>query len=182
MIGVSTLALLFVPIFYVWFEGWAERRGAKSAVKLAAKLAERNIPITDKLRLAILKGPGTVYDPKADVKVSPDGTLTITTPPDFNPEATEDQKVGIESLTDKQREDNVHAEDAVSDEEAQRALKRKDNKIAEKLEQANEQSAKGWMLKTTAKKEENNEKKIPDFGGGRVVRSVSLLLRGRSRL
>ena len=142
MIGVSTLALLFVPIFYVWFEGWAERRGAKSAVKLAAKLAERNIPITDKLRLAILKGPGTVYDPKADVKVSPDGTLTITNSPDFNPEATEDQKVGIESLTDKQREDNVHAEDAVSDEEAQRALKRKDNKIAEKLEQANEQSQK----------------------------------------
>lgn len=142
MIGVSTLALLFVPIFYVWFEGWAERRGAKSAVKLAAKLAERNIPITDKLRLAILKGPGTVYDPKADVKVSPDGTLTITNSPDFNPEATEDQKVGIESLTDKQREDNVHAEDAVSDEEALRALKRKDNKIAEKLEQANEQSQK----------------------------------------
>ena len=43
-------------------------------------------------------------------------------------------------------------------------------------------SRKRLMLKTTAKKEENNEKKIPDFGDGRVVRAVSLLLRGRSRL
>mgnify|MGYP001511259426 FL=1 len=78
MIGVSTLALLFVPIFYVWFEGWAERSGAKSALKLAAKLSSRNIPITDKLRTAILRGPGTVYDPNATVKVSPSGCLLYT--------------------------------------------------------------------------------------------------------
>lgn len=98
MIGVSTLALLFVPIFYVWFEGWAERSGAKSARKLAANLVQRNIPITEKIRLAILRGSGQAYDPNAKVDVSADGQVTITNTPGFSPQAEDSQNVGLNTM------------------------------------------------------------------------------------
>lgn len=77
MIGVSTLALLFVPIFYVWFERWAEKRNGAKAVRSAAKLAERGLPITDKLRDEILRADGSAFDKDAEVKVGADGSVTV---------------------------------------------------------------------------------------------------------
>ena len=142
MIGVSTLALLFVPIFYVWFEGWAERSGAKSALKLAAKLSSRNIPITDKLRSAILRGPGTVYDPNATVKVSPTGELTITNSPGFNPEGLENQDIGIGDLTSQEQQANVKSADELTDLERDKSIKSDKTEITKVELAANEASQK----------------------------------------
>ena len=142
MIGVSTLALLFVPIFYVWFEGWAERSGAKSALKLAAKLSSRNIPITDKLRSAILRGPGTVYDPNATVKVSPTGELTITNSPGFNPEGLENQDIGIGDLTPQEQQANVKSADELTDLERDKSIKSDKTEITKVELAANEASQK----------------------------------------
>ena len=142
MIGVSTLALLFVPIFYVWFEGWTERSGAKSALKLAAKLSSRNIPITDKLRSAILRGPGTVYDPNATVKVSPTGELTITNSPGFNPEGLENQDIGIGDLTPQEQQANVKSADELTDLERDKSIKSDKTEITKVELAANEASQK----------------------------------------
>ena len=142
MIGVSTLALLFVPIFYVWFEGWAERSDAKSALKLAAKLSSRNIPITDKLRSAILRGPGTVYDPNATVKVSPTGELTITNSPGFNPEGLENQDIGIGDLTPQEQQANVKSADELTDLERDKSIKSDKTEITKVELAANEASQK----------------------------------------
>ncbi len=95
MIGVSSLALLFVPIFYVWFEGWAERRAGKSALKTGTELVRRGIPLTDKVRSALLKSAGTIYDPKASVDITPDGQVTIKNSPGFDPEKIRDADYGI---------------------------------------------------------------------------------------
>lgn len=95
MIGVSSLALLFVPIFYIWFEGWAEKRGGKSAIKTAAKLSKRGISMTEKLRRAILRRDGSLFDPKATVAVSPEGQVTITNSPGFNPATIRDADYGV---------------------------------------------------------------------------------------
>lgn len=142
MIGVSTLALLFVPIFYVWFEGWAERSGAKSALKLAAKLSSRNIPITDKLRTAILRGPGTVYDPNATVKVSPSGELTVINSPGFNPEGVENQDIGIGDLTSQEQKANVESADKLTDLEREKSVKEDKTEITKEVLSANEVSQK----------------------------------------
>lgn len=142
MIGVSTLALLFVPIFYVWFEGWAERSGAKSALKLAAKLSSRNIPITDKLRTAILRGPGTVYDPNATVKVSPSGELTVINSPGFNPEGVENQDIGIGDLTSQEQKANVESADKLTDLEREKSVKEDKTEITKEVLFANEVSQK----------------------------------------
>ncbi|MBQ8828622.1 MAG: multidrug efflux RND transporter permease subunit [Burkholderiaceae bacterium] len=81
MIGVSTLALLFVPIFYVWFERWAEKRAGKKAVQDAIQLAKRNIPLTEKIRKAILCSSGKAYDVNAKIEVTAKGQITITNSP-----------------------------------------------------------------------------------------------------
>ena len=101
MIGVSSLALLFVPIFYIWFEGWAEKRGGKSAIKTAAKLSKRGISMTEKLRRAILRRDGSLFDPKATVAVSPEGQVTITNSPGFNPATIRDADYGVLCLCPK---------------------------------------------------------------------------------
>jgi multidrug efflux pump len=95
MIGVSTLALLFVPVFYVWFEGFAERTGGRRAVKLAANLAKRNIPITEKIRNAILRSSGEAFDVNAKVAVTADGQVTVTNSPDFSEDKLNSRDLGV---------------------------------------------------------------------------------------
>ncbi|MCD8339160.1 MAG: multidrug efflux RND transporter permease subunit [Burkholderiales bacterium] len=95
MIALSSFALLFVPIFYIWFEGWAENVGAKRAIRTSAKLAERELPITEKLRLAILNGGGGIYDVDAKVTVTPKGQVTITNSPGFSVEQVENADYGL---------------------------------------------------------------------------------------
>ncbi len=85
MVAVSSFALLFVPIFYVWFEGWAEKRGGKSARKAAVRYKKNGLPLTDKLKQEILRGPGDAYDVNAQIEVSEDGNITITNSPGFDP-------------------------------------------------------------------------------------------------
>jgi multidrug efflux pump len=95
MIGVSTLALLFVPVFYVWFEGFAEKMGGKKAVKLAMNLAKRNIPITEKITNAILRSSGKAFDIHAKVTVSPEGQVTVVNSPDFSEDKLNSQDLGV---------------------------------------------------------------------------------------
>jgi multidrug efflux pump len=92
---VSTLALLFVPVFYVWFEGFAERTGGRRAVKLAANLAKRNIPITEKIRNAILRSSGEAFDVNAKVAVTADGQVTVTNSPDFSEDKLNSRDLGV---------------------------------------------------------------------------------------
>ncbi len=100
MIGVSSLALLFVPIFYIWFEGWAERSGGKKAIRTAAGLTRRGIPISQKLTDRILRRDGKLYDPKATVYVSESGEVTVTNSPGFNPTVEADADYGLPGQDD----------------------------------------------------------------------------------
>ena len=51
--------------------------------------------MTEKLRRAILRRDGSLFDPKATVAVSPEGQVTITNSPGFNPATIRDADYGV---------------------------------------------------------------------------------------
>lgn len=114
MIGVSTLALLFVPIFYAWFQGWAEKRAGKTATAAAASLAKRGIPVPTKIKEKILSGNPEAFDVNAQVDVSPDGTVKITNSPGFDPSKLSSRNLGEPQKKSTSSSENTQENEAES--------------------------------------------------------------------
>lgn len=140
MIGVSSLALLFVPIFYVWFQGWAEKRAAKSATVAAASLAERGIPVPNKIKERILRGNPDAFDVNADVQISADGTVKITNSPGFDPSKLSSRDLGEPQKKNASPSENVGDEaESVSSEKTESTMR--DTKAQETTKNSGQQTS-----------------------------------------
>lgn len=64
-------------------------------MKQAKAFAKREIALTDKIRLALLRGDGKIYDKDAQVDVTEDGQVSIKHSDGFSEEAVRNADYGL---------------------------------------------------------------------------------------